>query len=63
MEPKLHHAWLMGAIQTLVNAGIIIDAIKYVSSIQRPQKLQSKARNSGSASNAAGKGGRNNLML
>lgn len=55
MEPKCPHAWLMGVIQTLVNAGIITDAIKYVNSTLRPQRSQLGVRSNGSASSVAGK--------
>lgn len=55
MEPKSLHAWLMAVIQTLVNAGIITDVIKYAKYTLRLQRLQSGVRNYGSASSAAGK--------
>jgi hypothetical protein len=46
---------LTGALQTLVNAGIITDAIKYAKTTLRPQGLQLGVWNNVSASSAAGK--------
>ncbi|KAF4401890.1 hypothetical protein G4B88_017402 [Cannabis sativa] len=56
MKSKSHLALWMAAIQTLPNAGTVIDATKFVKLTQRLQRLLSKATSSVFASSAAGGG-------
>ncbi|KAF4384238.1 hypothetical protein F8388_001476 [Cannabis sativa] len=53
MKSKSHLALWMAAIQTLPNAGTVIDATKFVKLTQRLQRLLSKAASSVFASSAA----------